>query len=169
MTNETMSAGTEPAGRGHGLRVRIATAVAVAASALAATLAWATPAAAAQGGGCRGYTSPDHFGLQLNPCLWPQDQINIHGQYEVLMNYTLNVKGQAPGPVAWGCYVYESINSAAWQQAKPIGCAAGDTSSFIVTFPNTVAGMRARFYVAVGYSWNGTWYDWVETPIVYAP
>jgi hypothetical protein len=115
MTNEIMSAGGGLAGRGHGLRVRVATALAVVVTALAATLAWAAPASAAFGGGCRGYTSPDHFGLQLNPCLYPTGQVNIHGEYEVQMRYTLNVKGYAPGPVAWGCYLYESVNFGAWR------------------------------------------------------
>jgi hypothetical protein len=170
MTNQITSAGAGPHRQEHTPRVRVATALAAVVTAVAATLAWAAPAAAASGGGCREYTSPDVYGLRIGPCLWPVDQILINGQYEVLMRYTLNVKGAAPGPVAWGCSLYESINAAgAWQQVKPVGCAAGATSTFVAIFPGTVGGMRARFYVGVGYSWNGRWYDWVETPIVYAP
>ncbi len=169
MTNEIMSAGAGPDRRGHSLGVRMATALASAVTALTATLAWAVPAAAATGGGCRDYTSPDANGLRIGPCLWPSDQILVHGQYEVLMRYTLYVKGAAPGPLDWGCSLYESVNLSAWQEVKPIGCAAGATSSFVATLPGTVGGMRARFYVGVGYSWNGRWYDWVETPLVYAP
>ena len=156
------------------VRARVLTTIAAVVMALLATLAIADPASAAPtGGGCRAWSAPDTFGIQMRPCLIYNNTETLFGNHWYLdTTFQLDVIGTTPGGASegptWVCVLRLSVNGGGWHDVQSIPCSAGVTERISPAL-DIIVGARARWYVSVGYIYHSTRYDEVETPVLYGP